>query len=93
MSEYISRQAAIDAIRRYIKNNTHEDFILNMVWVEGAQNAMQIVNDLPPVDVEPIVHCKDCRWWTKQEASLQGRCDAYGIYPTGEWYCARGERQ
>lgn len=42
---------------------------------------------------EPLVRCKDCKWWTKQEASLQGRCDAYGMYPTGEWYCARGERK
>lgn len=40
-----------------------------------------------------IVRCKDCKWWTKQEASLQGRCDAYGMYPTGEWYCAMGERR
>lgn len=40
-----------------------------------------------------VVRCKDCKWWTKQEASLQGRCDAYGMYPTEEWYCARGERR
>ena len=43
--------------------------------------------------VEELVRCKDCKWWTKQEASLQGRCEAYGMYPTGEWFCARGERK
>lgn len=32
--------------------------------------------------------CKNCDWWTKQEASLQGRCARYGFYPTGEWFCA-----
>jgi transcriptional regulator with XRE-family HTH domain len=34
------------------------------------------------------ITCKDCYWWTKQEYSLQGRCDRYGMYPTGYWYCA-----
>lgn len=48
---------------------------------------------MPTIDAVPVVRCKDCKWWTKQEASLQGRCDAYGMYPTGEWYCARGERK
>lgn len=41
-----------------------------------------------------IIRCKDCDWWTKQEDSLQGRCDRYGMYPTGYWYCAGArERQ
>ena len=47
----------------------------------------------PTLDVAPVVRCKYCKWWTKQEASMQGRCEAYGMYPTGEWYCARGERK
>ena len=58
----------------------------------GYVDAKQIA-DAPTIDAVPVVRCKDCRWWTKQEASLQGRCDAYGMYPTGEWYCARGERK
>lgn len=37
---------------------------------------------------QDIIRCKDCDWWTKQEDSLQGRCDRYGMYPTGYWYCA-----
>lgn len=52
-----------------------------------------LVKRQPTIDAVPVVRCKDCKWWTKQEASLQGRCDAYGMYPTGEWYCARGERK
>lgn len=35
-----------------------------------------------------LIRCKDCDWWTKQEDSLQGRCDRYGVYPTCYWYCA-----
>ena len=43
-------------------------------------------------DVRPVIKCKNCRWWTKQEKSLQGRCELGGFYPTGEWFCANGER-
>jgi len=40
--------------------------------------------------VRSVVHCKDCEWWTKQEASIQGRCARFGFYPTGKFYCASG---
>lgn len=42
--------------------------------------------------VRSVVHCKDCEWWTKQEASIQGRCARLAIYPTGEYYCASGSK-
>lgn len=51
------------------------------------------VQEYDILSVDLLVRCKDCKWWTKQEESLQGRCDAYSMYPTGEWYCARGERK
>lgn len=37
-----------------------------------------------------IVHCGECKWWTKQKNSGQGRCELLGIYPTGGWHCANG---
>lgn len=43
-------------------------------------------------DYVKVVRCKDCRWWTKQENTLQGRCALNGSYPTGSWFCANGER-
>lgn len=42
--------------------------------------------------VVEVVHCKDCKWWTKQSHSIQGRCELGGFYPTGGWFCANGER-
>lgn len=45
------------------------------------------------VDAVPVVRCKDCKWWTKQEKSIQGRCALTGTYPTGGWYCGNGERE
>lgn len=40
-----------------------------------------------------LTRCKDCVWWTKADASLQGRCSLFGIYPTGAWFCANAERK
>ena len=40
---------------------------------------------------ERIIRCKDCRWWTKQDASIRGRCERLQIYPTGNGYCANAE--
>lgn len=43
--------------------------------------------------VGEVVRCKDCKWWSKENDSLQGRCALLQIYPTGEWYCANAERK
>lgn len=40
-----------------------------------------------------IVHCKDCEWWTKAEASPQGRCALLRMYPAGGWFCGNGQRK
>ena len=55
---------------------------------------------------QPIVRCKDCKWWDKKPDSPYGYCHAckhghhsehweIGIYRTykGDWFCADGERQ
>jgi len=42
---------------------------------------------------DSVVKCKDCKWWTKQEASIQGRCARLAIYPTGMFYCASGSKE
>lgn len=47
----------------------------------------------PTVDAVKVVRCKDCKWWTKQSDSPQGRCELFHHYPTGGWYCANGRRE
>ena len=65
--------------------------------VENAKVPLNVViqniKDMPSADVRPVVTCSDCKWWTKQEASLQGRCELLQMYPTGEWFCANGKRE
>ena len=43
-------------------------------------------------DVREVVTCGACQWWTKAEASCQGRCELMGLYPTSAWFCGNGRR-
>ncbi len=48
----------------------------------------------PPIPVKKeLVRCKDCKWWTQVNNSLQGRCAVFLMYQTREWYCANAERR
>lgn len=83
MNDLISRQAAVKALQDKVFHNLSDEFY----------GTMQVLDELPPVDAEPIVRCKDCEWWTKQKSSIQGRCAKLEIYPTGAWFCANGEKR
>ena len=52
MSDYISREAAIDAMRKVHNPNT-------------ARAVMSVVTirELPAADVAPVVRCRECKWW------------------------------
>lgn len=59
----------------------------------GADAVIAMIEAIPAADVRPVVTCSDCKWWTKQESSLQGRCELLQMYPTGAWFCANGKRE
>lgn len=53
--------------------------------------------DMPTIDAEPVVHCKDCRFWDRKQISCEGlaRCATgeSGVrYRTSHDYCSRGVR-
>lgn len=84
--EYIEREAMVKescerCIREYVSCDK-EHCIL-----------MEVIYQIPAADVRPVVTCAECKWWTKQEASLQGRCELLQMYPTGAWFCANGKRE
>ena len=82
MRDYISRQAAIDVIKKHYRAYDNDLLELIAFYIE----------ELPPAQPE-IICCKDCDWWTKQEDSLQGRCELMQMYPTGSWFCANAKRR
>ena len=102
MDDYISRQAAINAL----------DGEFNITGRENAETIRDYINsvnkklrELPSAQPE-IVRCKECKWWDKKDGSPVGYCHAakHGYY-SGHWeieiyrtykedfYCADGERE
>ncbi len=92
MTEYIKREAAINSLLGWAAQLT-ETYGKNDEYVKCLESAAYNIEQIPAADVRPVVHCRDCYWWTKQEASMQGRCSCLGMYPTGNWYCANGQKR
>lgn len=77
MNDYIEREKALNAL----------------CHGEGCGNVCsRSIRNITAADVCPVVRCKDCDWWIKRGASLQGRCSRFGIYTTETWFCASGVR-
>lgn len=81
MAEYIERKKLIEHLKK--------DPLFDLVERYGITG---VIESLPAANVRPVVTCGECKWWTKQEMSLQGRCDLMQMYPTGAWFCANGRR-
>lgn len=94
--EKMARLVDADALKELIANNVYpvqdafNDRDYGMFWTGGIEKA---IDDAPTIDAVEVVRCKNCKWWTKQSDSPQGRCELFHHYPTGGWYCANGRRK
>ena len=61
-------------------------FVGEMIWQLPVSNLLMTRKG-------ELIRCKDCKWWSKENDSLQGRCALLQMYPTGGWYCANAERK
>lgn len=81
MSNYISRQAAIEAIMRSVELDNAYELKLQQI---------KDIHAIPAADVVEVVRCKDCRYWKE----LLPVCER--IHRAG-WgvndYCSFGERK
>jgi hypothetical protein len=94
MADLMRAKDILDAIKRNKERLAPEEAKGAMFY--GYRRASDhiaelITRTIPTVDAVEVVRCEKCKWWTKQEASLQGRCELGGFYPTGGWYCANGQ--
>lgn len=86
MTEYIEREAAIDAIMKvYVRTAGYKAR-------ERVFEAKEAVHRLPVADVAPVVHCKDCAHRT--ETGNCGHPRYHGILPPAYPYdfCSYGAR-
>lgn len=54
------------------------------------------IDNAPTVDAVPVVRCKDCKYWDKDEpfgGSDLCECKAHGGYFLANDYCSDGERR
>ena len=94
MADYIERQAAIDAFNR-IKNTlknpetAHYDTLM-------FYEIEDVLEDVEPADVVPVVRCKDCKnWQTDWNPSIPDRhyCAVMDSMMKADDFCSYGERK
>ena len=72
--EYIERGAALVKCTRVFRGST--------MLVATRED----INAIPAADVEPVVRCKDCKWYET------GVCDFLGAVTLDDDYCSIGAR-
>lgn len=80
MSDYISRQAALEALDNIFP--TKEGFF-------EPDEVFEELNAVPTADVVEVVRCKDCKHYGK----FGMKCNKLHLTPIESWhYCSFGER-
>lgn len=64
----------------------------NSGFLDCAEEAREAIKNAPAADVEPVVHCKDCRYL--EFSDFYGECGRsyFGIVQPWD-YCSRGARR
>ena len=93
MSDLISRQAAIDALRK------REKELRNINWYnnpyaegecEGISYAMDVIRNTPSAQPE-IIRCKDCKYNATSEKCLNP--NSFFLVPADDDFCSYAERR
>ena len=91
MSDYIDRQAALNAI-----NIEREYMTRRQEW--GAEHILthygyRIIADMPSADVEPVMRCRDCKYNNGGYCHNDGGFAHFDHFVVqDDDYCSRGER-
>lgn len=62
--------------------------VLPAAYCAGWNGMLNIINDAPTIDAEPVTRCKDCAHWTG--IALGMRCKLYS-FPPNAWVYSRPE--
>lgn len=89
----MSRYIDVDELIRKI--NEHECFSYD----PEVSRICELINDAPTLDVEPVVRCKDCKWYDNYEEFCHNPVwgDGHANYMPPityrDSYCCYGERK
>lgn len=91
MAEYIERDKVLEAILNLPPKMDEQGY----GWL-GRMGVWQMLSDFPSADVQPVVHCKDCKHRDPEDR----KCDcgelarAGCIFPVkDDYFCAYGARK
>lgn len=85
MSDFISRQDAIDALHKKRIETMKKGQDVNLIW-----ECLDVVAQVPPADVAPVVHgewIRDVRTPPFANSKCSNCGKTYGLYPLGYNYC------
>lgn len=85
MSDYISRQAAIEVVAKWLND------ALGIVEKDGQPTVIKRLRKLPTADVVEVVRCKDCKHRRTNDLG-DTWCNYHGIEMLEDDYCNYGER-
>lgn len=97
MSDYISREAAIDYIRKEAEESRKAFEELggeSGIYADAYNELADDFENFPAADVEPVVRCRECRYY-----AASGATTSFCIHPGGmkftsdSDYCSRGNRR
>jgi len=93
MSDLIERDAVFKELNETLKILTNGQIgkIFGGTIKSAFDYAKVRIKKIKPT--AELIHCKDCEWWTKQDKSIQGRCELMQMYPTGEWFCGNAQKR
>ena len=92
MAEYIGRQAAIDMFQRLSYDDWNQG--VGTTWANAFEESADLVESLPPADVEPVVRCIDCKHNNGGYCHNDGGFAHFDHFVVqDDDYCSRGERE
>ena len=89
MTDYISRQAAIEDFTAWQKDLAY-GFGEEYSGVALLKTAVTVIEHYPAADVVEVVRCKDCKWYNKSGCAIYIADDT--DKPTDNDFCSYGER-
>lgn len=85
----VDTNEAVEHFRRVIEA-TENNGAYNEGFIDALEFCIATLSTMPTAE---LIHCKDCEWWTKQDKSIQGRCELMQMYPTGGWFCGNAQKR
>ena len=97
--DLIDRQAAIDALEKGLPSEPLKSKYTEGITV-GFGLAITWIEQLPAVQPQPVVRCKDCKYWKDSDGVYRRGVDAESKCPlniqevyAGTFYCGYAERR